>query len=166
MKILLALLFLCLSAPVQAQIFISPKSDISSGTNLAVTPPITLTGDTVGVTQNAGTDVTADLEEETHAAEHQHGGADEVATATPAANAIPKAGAGGTLANAWTTATSSNVASAIVARTTNGDFIARDLDVRKILVERAAVMTLAVGDAVDCAGGQVIPVAGSGGLSI
>lgn len=40
-------------------------------------------------------------EEEDHAADHQHGGADEVATATPAANAIPKAGAGGTLAAGW-----------------------------------------------------------------
>jgi hypothetical protein len=36
-----------------------------------------------------------------HAASHQNGGADEVATPTPAANAIPKAGAGGTLAVAW-----------------------------------------------------------------
>jgi len=36
-----------------------------------------------------------------HAASHQHGGADEVATATPAANAIPKAGAGGALAAGW-----------------------------------------------------------------
>jgi len=35
-----------------------------------------------------------------HAATHQDGGADEVATATPAAAAIPKADAGGTL-NAW-----------------------------------------------------------------
>ena len=51
--------------------------------------------------QNPGTDITADLEEETHASEHQHGGADEVATATPGANAIPKAGAGSTLAAGW-----------------------------------------------------------------
>jgi len=36
-----------------------------------------------------------------HAASHQHGGADEVATATAAANAIPKAGAGGVLADEW-----------------------------------------------------------------
>lgn len=36
-----------------------------------------------------------------HASRHKHGGADEVATATPAANAIPKAGAGGKLAAAW-----------------------------------------------------------------
>lgn len=34
----------------------------------------------------------------THAASHQDGGADEVATATPGADAIPKAGAGGALA--------------------------------------------------------------------
>ena len=36
-----------------------------------------------------------------HAASHQHGGGDEVATATPAANAIPKAGAGGALGTGW-----------------------------------------------------------------
>ena len=36
-----------------------------------------------------------------HASSHQHGGADEVATATAAANAIPKAGAGTTLATGW-----------------------------------------------------------------
>ena len=31
-----------------------------------------------GLNQNAGTDVTADLEEETHASEHESGGVDEV----------------------------------------------------------------------------------------
>lgn len=36
-----------------------------------------------------------------HAASHQHGGADEIATATPAANVIPKTGAGGTLAGGF-----------------------------------------------------------------
>jgi hypothetical protein len=36
-----------------------------------------------------------------HASTHQNGGADEIATAAPAANAIPKAGAGGTLAAGW-----------------------------------------------------------------
>jgi hypothetical protein len=36
-----------------------------------------------------------------HASTHQNGGSDEVATATPGANAIPKAGAGGTLASGW-----------------------------------------------------------------
>lgn len=37
----------------------------------------------------------------THASQHQNGGSDEVATATPGANAIPKAGSGGTLALGW-----------------------------------------------------------------
>jgi hypothetical protein len=36
-----------------------------------------------------------------HAASHQNGGSDEIATATPAANAIPKAGADGKLASGW-----------------------------------------------------------------
>lgn len=36
-----------------------------------------------------------------HAASHQHGGTDQIAVAAPAANAIPKAGAGGTLATGW-----------------------------------------------------------------
>lgn len=36
-----------------------------------------------------------------HASSHQHSGGDEIATATAAANAIPKAGAGGTLAIGW-----------------------------------------------------------------
>jgi len=39
----------------------------------------------------------------THASSHKDGGADEVATATPAANAIPKAGGAGTLAGGWVT---------------------------------------------------------------
>jgi hypothetical protein len=36
-----------------------------------------------------------------HASRHQNGGADEIAVAAAAANAIPKAGAGGTLAAGW-----------------------------------------------------------------
>lgn len=36
-----------------------------------------------------------------HTTSHQHSGTDEVATATPAANAIPKAGAAGTLDAGW-----------------------------------------------------------------
>ncbi len=36
-----------------------------------------------------------------HATSHKDAGTDEVATATPAANAIPKAGAAGTLASGW-----------------------------------------------------------------
>lgn len=38
----------------------------------------------------------------THASQHQNGGSDEIATATPAANAIPKADAGGKL-DGWIT---------------------------------------------------------------
>ena len=45
---------------------------------------------------------------ETHAASHQHGGSDEIATATPAANAIPKADAAGDL-DAWVSAASETV---------------------------------------------------------
>ncbi len=41
-----------------------------------------------------------------HASTHQHGGADEVATATPAANAIPKAEASGELNLGWLPASS------------------------------------------------------------
>lgn len=36
-----------------------------------------------------------------HASSHQHGGSDEIATATPGANAIPKADSGGKLAAGW-----------------------------------------------------------------
>jgi hypothetical protein len=36
-----------------------------------------------------------------HATTHKHGGSDEVATATPGANLIPKSGAGGLLAAGW-----------------------------------------------------------------
>lgn len=39
-----------------------------------------------------------------HAASHQHNGSDEVATATPSANAIPKAGSSGTLNDNWLSA--------------------------------------------------------------
>lgn len=55
--------------------------------SLTATSPITLSGTNniesaapiIALTQNAGTDVTADLEEEAHASEHQDGGADELA---------------------------------------------------------------------------------------
>jgi hypothetical protein len=36
-----------------------------------------------------------------HNTSHKHGGTDEIATATAVANAIPKAGSGGTLSDAW-----------------------------------------------------------------
>lgn len=41
----------------------------------------------------------------THASRHQNGGDDEIATATPTANSIPKSGAGGTIAAGWIPAT-------------------------------------------------------------
>lgn len=53
--------------------------------------------------------VAADLP--SHASSHQHGGSDEVATATPGANAIPKAGSGGTLADGWLSAAISRITS-------------------------------------------------------
>ena len=47
---------------------------------VSATSPITLSAaGAIGLTQNGGTDVTADLEEETHVSEHQDGGADEIA---------------------------------------------------------------------------------------
>lgn len=46
-------------------------------------------------------DFVGDAATSLHATKHQHGGDDEIATATPAANAIPKAGAGGTLADGF-----------------------------------------------------------------
>lgn len=47
---------------------------------VSATSPITLSAaGAIGLTQNGGTDVTADLEEETHVSEHQDGGADELA---------------------------------------------------------------------------------------
>jgi hypothetical protein len=49
----------------------------------------------------AGADVTADHDPKAHAASHKNGGGDEVATATPAANAIPKADADGRLSAGW-----------------------------------------------------------------
>lgn len=57
---------------------------------------LTMPDQDVDLTPNSGTFAAA-----SHASRHQHGGADEIATATAGANAIPKAGAGGTLATAW-----------------------------------------------------------------
>lgn len=50
-----------------------------------------------------------------HASTHQNGGGDEVATATPGANAIPKAGAGGTLNATWLPAAASGVSGYLTA---------------------------------------------------
>lgn len=76
----------------------SVRGSAGGGGSIATTTSV-LKGDNAGgaVAATANTDFAA----ATHASRHQHGGADEVATATAAANAIPKAGAGGTLAAAW-----------------------------------------------------------------
>lgn len=50
-----------------------------------------------------------------HHTTHQHLGSDEVATATPAANAIPKAGGGGTIADGWLSAAISRITSIALA---------------------------------------------------
>jgi hypothetical protein len=47
-----------------------------------------------------------------HATSHQNGGTDEIATATPGANAIPKAGSGSTLADGWLSANIARLATA------------------------------------------------------
>lgn len=57
--------------------------------------------DITAIPQANVTNLTSDLAAKastTHASRHQNGGADEIATATPGANVIPKAGSGGTLA--------------------------------------------------------------------
>lgn len=50
-----------------------------------------------------------------HATTHQHGGSDEVATATPGANAIPKADGSGLLAAGWLTGVLANAQIAAAA---------------------------------------------------
>jgi len=52
-----------------------------------------------------------------HASTHQNGGGDEVATATAAANAIPKAGSGGTLAPSWNSTVVVSASAALYAGT-------------------------------------------------
>ena len=65
--------------------------DISSHTNLAGTVnEVDLIGDTLSLPNNAGTDITADLEEETHVTEHSLGGADAM-TVTNLASACTDA---------------------------------------------------------------------------
>lgn len=72
-----------------ASVTLGTETDGVYVASLTATSPITLSGTNnaesaapiIGLTQNAGTDVTADLEEETHATEHQNGGADEVSVA-------------------------------------------------------------------------------------
>lgn len=70
-----------------------------------------------------GADVTADNAPQAHAVSHQNSGSDEIATATPAANVIPKADASGDL-DAWISAASDTVPGkveiATAAETTTG----------------------------------------------
>lgn len=72
----------CADLATQAELDARASSiDVSDDTNLGVTAPVTLTGDVVGLDQDGGTDVTVDLEEETHAQEHEAGSADPVTAA-------------------------------------------------------------------------------------
>lgn len=83
-------------------------NSISGSTTTALTGLLKGTGSVVAVA-TAPTDYVAtgdsrlsDARTPTaHKASHQHAGSDEVATATAAANAIPKAGGAGTLAIGW-----------------------------------------------------------------
>ena len=53
--------------------------DATGTVAVSATAPVTLSAaGAIGVTQNAGTDITADLEEETHATEHSLGGSDAI----------------------------------------------------------------------------------------
>lgn len=60
-----------------------------------------------------------------HAASHQHGGADEIATATPGANAVPKAGGTGKLAVGWLPTGSGNGLDADTVDTVHASALAR-----------------------------------------
>ena len=54
-----------------------------------------------GLVWQAGEFACSALASGPHAPTHQHGGIDEVGSASPADNAIPKAGLGGRLAEGW-----------------------------------------------------------------
>lgn len=84
------------SATQVAQITVNQTGHVTSATNVTVS----------GVAPSA------------HASTHQHGGGDEVATATAAANAIPKAGAGGQLAAGWMPAFGGDVTTTAGSTTT------------------------------------------------
>lgn len=61
-----------------------------------------------------------------HASSHKDGGSDEVATATPAAGAIPKAGPSGTLAAGWLPPTGLDAGRVVI--TTTGGVLATDVN--------------------------------------
>jgi hypothetical protein len=58
-----------------------------------------------------------------HHASHQNGGSDEIATATAGANAIPKAGAGGTLASGWLPNPSASTLGGVESLTCTNQFL-------------------------------------------
>jgi len=64
--------------------------------------PTTVAGDAFARGNHTGTQLASTISDFAHAASHQDGGSDEVGTATPAANAIPKADGTGSL-DAWVT---------------------------------------------------------------
>lgn len=68
-----------------------------------------VTVDTFGHVTSAGNVTISGVTPSAHASTHQHGGSDEVATATAAPNAIPKADAAGQLAAGWMPALTGDV---------------------------------------------------------
>lgn len=82
---------------------VTPSSETVAGKIEIATQVETDAGidDIRAVTPNKLANTSLTFAPSAHAPDHQHAGSDEVATATPGANAIPKAGAGGTLADGW-----------------------------------------------------------------
>ena len=87
-----------------------------------------------------------------HAASHQNGGSDEIATATAAANAIPKAGAGGQLAAGWMPALSGDVTTSAgaVATTLRSGLTVRQCEIHINGTGTAGVVQSTDGDFVNC----------------
>jgi hypothetical protein len=98
-----------------------------------------------------------------HAAQHQHGGADEVATATPAANAIPKADASGDL-DAWISAASDAVPGlaefATTAETQTGTAADRAVTPAGLRADVPTTPTASRGVRLDDNGDLLLPVGG------
>lgn len=80
-----------------------------------------------------------------HASTHQHGGSDEVATATPAANAIPKAGGAGTLALGWIPAGGTPGAHATTHQHGGSDEVATATPAANAIVKAGAASRIANG---------------------
>lgn len=103
-----------------SQITTNGKGLTTSNSSVAIQiAPSQVTGTAVVTTDSRLSDARTPT---AHASSHQNGGSDEIATATPAANAIPKAGAGGTLASGWIPTLNQNTtgtASALAANGTN-----------------------------------------------